>query len=185
MKKEWQLSQATFDRLLHWLDPEPTQAGAKYERIRHKLVKIFVYRGSNIPEDLADETINRVAERLPDFEAEYVGDPMRYFYRVAQNVFLESTRRRALTLTEMPQPASSAELEKMYRCLEACVDRLPQDQQQLILEYYQCDQRSKIDHRKAMARRRGFTLNVLRLRTHRIRVELQKCLRECLKRIAG
>ena len=63
MKKEWQLSQATFDRLLHWLDPEPTQAGAKYERIRHKLVKIFVYRGSNIPEDLADETINRVAER--------------------------------------------------------------------------------------------------------------------------
>ena len=182
MRKEWQLTQDAFDRLMRWLDADPARAGATYERIRQKLVKIFVYRGSSIAEELADETINRVASRLPEFEAKYIGDPVLYFYGVARHVFQESTRRPAAALREVPPPTSQSDLEAMYQCLEGCIDRLPEEQRCLILEYYSYEQRSKIAHRKGVARRYGFTLNVLRLRVHRIRVAVHQCVRECLKR---
>jgi len=48
------INQEQFDRLLCWLDSDWEKAGAEYERIRKGLIKIFVSRGSRIPEDLAD-----------------------------------------------------------------------------------------------------------------------------------
>jgi len=182
VRKEWQLTQDAFDRLLRWLDPDPARAGAVYERIRQKLVKIFVYRGSSIAEELADETINRVASRLPEFEAEYIGDPVLYFYGVARHVYQESTRKPAAALRQVPPPTSQGELEAIYRCLDDCVDRLPAEQRSLVLEYYAYQPHSKIAYRQGMARRYQFTLNVLRLRVHRIRVVLQQCVRQCLRR---
>src|SRR5262245_21687271 len=52
-----------FDRLLLWLNPDRDKAGEKYEWIRKRLIKIFVCRGCNVPEELADKTINRVARK--------------------------------------------------------------------------------------------------------------------------
>jgi DNA-directed RNA polymerase specialized sigma24 family protein len=181
VRKEWQLTQDAFDRLLRWLDADPVRAGAAYEGIRHKLVKIFVYRGSTNAEELADETINRVASRLPEFESEYTGDPALYFYGVARHVHQESMRKPVAALREMPQPTPEDQREFMHRCLERCVDGLPEEQRELVLDYYSHDPDFKIAHRKGMARRHGFTLNVLRLRVHRIRLALQQCVRDCLR----
>ncbi len=64
MHKEWTLTQAALDSLLAWLDPDRDRAGAKYEAIRTRLIKVFVCRGCPEAEDLADETINRVASKL-------------------------------------------------------------------------------------------------------------------------
>jgi len=182
VRKEWQLTKDAFDRLLRWLDADPARAGATYERIRQKLIKIFIYRGSTVAEELADETINRVASRLPEFQASYTGDPILYFYGVARYVHQESTRKPTAALREVPRPTSPSEAEAIYRCLEFCIDRLAAEQRSLILEYYSYGQHSKIAHRKGIARRCGFTLNVLRLRVHRIRVALQQCVRDGLRR---
>jgi dihydroneopterin aldolase len=68
MKKNWELSQETFDALLAWLDSDRDQAAMKYEKIRRALIKIFTGRACVEPEDLADETINRVARKLKEIE---------------------------------------------------------------------------------------------------------------------
>ena len=79
MNKDWILTQESFDALLNWLDPRREEAGQKYEDIRLRLIKIFTCRGCLEPEDLADETINRVSKKLPDIQDSYEGDPTRYF----------------------------------------------------------------------------------------------------------
>src|SRR6478672_10875246 len=83
MNKSWVLTQESFDALLDWLDPHREQAGQKYEDIRRRLIKLFVCRGCPEPEDLADETINRVIKKLKEIESGFTGDKARYFYGVA------------------------------------------------------------------------------------------------------
>ena len=94
MNKEWVLTQESFDALLAWLDPNRELAGRKYEDIRTRLVKIFSCRGCYEPEDLADETINRVTSKLKDIESSFIGERARYFYGVANKVHLEYLRRK-------------------------------------------------------------------------------------------
>ena len=99
MNKDWELSQEAFDALLDWLDSDREQAALKYEKIRRSLIKIFTGRGCVEPEDLADETINRVTSKLKEIEKEFSGDRTRYFFGVANKVHLEHLRRK------LPQPA--------------------------------------------------------------------------------
>lgn len=115
MKKNWELSQEVFDALLTWLDPE--QAALKYEKIRGGLIKFFTTRGAVEPEDLADETINRVAHKLKDIEKNFSGDPEPYFYRVASFVYMEYVRRK-VPRPLLPSPADPNQVELEYQCLE-------------------------------------------------------------------
>jgi hypothetical protein len=100
-KDPWTLTQESFDRLLAWLAPNREQAGKKYEEVRSRLVRGFTSHGCPVPEDLADETINRVAKKLPEIEETYVGDPVRYFYRVAHYVHLEYLKKESV-VTPLP-----------------------------------------------------------------------------------
>ena len=93
-KREWSVTQEAFDNLLKWLDPNRDKAAIRYEDLRRRLIKIFTVRGSTVPEDLADETINRVTKRVADLEKSYVGDPAIYFYGVARMVQSEYARRK-------------------------------------------------------------------------------------------
>src|SRR5690242_3335578 len=92
---EWTLDQAAFGELLDWLGPDPETAGQTYELIRHKLITLFRCRGCAVPEELADETINRVIRKLPQIKPDYHGNPIRYFYGVAKKVYKEYLRRFA------------------------------------------------------------------------------------------
>src|SRR5919198_4623480 len=92
MKQKKPLTQEAFDYLLAWLDADRERAGEKYERIRRRLIMIFPCRRCPDAEELADETINRVALRAAEVSKEYEGDPALYFYGVGQKVFLESVR---------------------------------------------------------------------------------------------
>jgi DNA-directed RNA polymerase specialized sigma24 family protein len=180
MNKDWSLTQENFDALLLWLDPNREQAGQTYERIRLRLIKIFTCRGCFEPEDLADETINRVAKRLKDIVDEFVGDRSLYFYGVASKVYLEYLRRKPAP--SLPPPRrDSQEVEMEYQCLERCMERLTSDNRELVLQYYQEERRAKIDHRRLLAQRLGIALNALRIRAHRIRLNLLECVQQCLQ----
>src|SRR3954469_1643815 len=87
------LEQQDFDRLLNWLDADRERAGLLYERIRWRLVTILASRGCLLAEELADETIDRVARRGADIEKTYVGDKAIYFLGVMNNVHHEYLRR--------------------------------------------------------------------------------------------
>lgn len=174
------LSQESFDLLLRFLDSDREAAGRRYEEIRIKLVKVFTCRGCLTPEDLADETMNRVSRKVGGIIESYVGDRRLYFYGVARNVFLESVRKQP-HVPPMPEPTSTEQKEAEQECLDQCMQKLTPTNRKLILEYYTSDKRQKIERRKQLAERLGIAPNALRIRAHRIRGSLTKCVFECLE----
>jgi len=179
MNKNWSLSQEAFDALLDWLDSDRELAGVKYEQIRSRLIKIFTGRGSIDPEELADETINRVTSKLTEIQNEFTGDRARYFFGVANKVHLEYLRRKT------PQPQSAltdavrAELE--FRCLERCIAWLSEEDRDLLLKEYGAKGQTQADRRKALADELGISLNALRIRVYRIRTALKECIEKCIQ----
>src|ERR1043166_3430144 len=117
MNKNWVLSQEAFDALLDWLDSDREQAGIKYEEIRARLIIILTGRGCVDAEDLADETINRVTKRLSTIKEEFTGDPTRYFFGVANKIYMEYMRRKPPQPSPFP-PTDSNQVEVEFRCLD-------------------------------------------------------------------
>jgi len=177
-RKKWGLTQEAFDSLLAWLDSDRDRAGALYEGIRRRLIRIFVCRACAEPEDLADETINRVAKKVDEIAETYRGDPALYFYGVANKVYLESLHPKPKVST--PFESRSTEFERELSCLDECMKTLPSNNRDLVLQYYQDEKQAKIMHRQNLARQLGIPLNALRIRAHRIRAALKNCVKECL-----
>jgi hypothetical protein len=63
-KKQWVITQDSFDKLLALLDPDRERAGEQYEKIRRKLVKHFLKRRCAHADECVDETFNRVAQKI-------------------------------------------------------------------------------------------------------------------------
>jgi DNA-directed RNA polymerase specialized sigma24 family protein len=188
MKRQNELTAEAFAQLLRWLAPDPERAGEKYEQIRRGLIKIFSCRGSAIPEELADEAINRVAGKVIEIATGYVGEPAYYFYAVADKIYLEYLRTASAQLRPLPAEIatknhSSEEIELKYECLEECLDKLPRLGREIIHMYYGHDRagREKIDRRKKLAERLGIGTNILWLKAHRIRQNLKKCVTQCFQ----
>ncbi len=177
-------SEEDFSKFLAWLDPDRDKAGAKYEDIRFKLIKTFTCRGSNCPEELADETINRVIRKAQEIGKTYEGDPALYFYGVARNVLLEYMRKKPAPQAP-PPPKEPLRAEEEYACLEKCMERLPSRSRELVLQYYQEEKRAKIDLRKKLAAQMGIPFNALVIRAFRIRRSLEQCMSECLQQTAA
>ena len=189
MKEKKDLTQEAFDRLLDWLDQDRNRAGQKYEVIRSRLIKVFVCRGCIVPEELADDTINRVAGKVQQIAETYVGNPALYFYGVADKIFLEYLRKMPAPLPLAPSgpgvecdPKPGEEAEPRHRCLDRCVERLSAENRTLIMVYYGGQGQAKINMRKELARRLGIGANALWIRAHRIREALRKCMGDCLTR---
>lgn len=182
-KKELSPTPQKFAEFLNWLNPNPDQAGEKYEDIRRKLIKIFTCRGCHCPEDLADETINRVIRRLLEIREDYVGDPALYFYGVAHNVHKEYLRSKP-KVPSPPPACGSVGTDEEYECLDQCLERFSHGSRELLLQYYQEEGQAKIKRREKLAQQLGISLNALRIRACRIRINLQTCVLQCLRKKA-
>jgi RNA polymerase sigma factor (sigma-70 family) len=173
------LESADFDRLLTWLDPDPDRAGQLYESIRWRLIAILASRGCHIPEELADDVIDRVARRVKEIAATYAGDKSIYFLGVMNNVHHEYLRRPPMPRL-VATPDTNQPNEQTYLCLDRCLDKLAPHARQIIEQYYAAERREKITLRKRIAARLGISSSNLRLRALRIRAKLQTCIEQCL-----
>lgn len=179
MKKQWDTTQEGFDSLLSWLSDDRDQAGKKYEVIRYRLIKMFTCRSCGEAEDLADETIIRVTAKLPEITPNYQGDPVLYFYGVARKVYHEWLRRQNKPIAPPPIDVTNDD-DRVYECLDRCMETVPEESRQIVLRYYENEKRAKIDDRKTLADELGIGLNALRIRAHRIRELLRKCVKSCM-----
>jgi DNA-directed RNA polymerase specialized sigma24 family protein len=187
-KKGWVLTQGAFDRLLALLDEDRERAGAAYEAARLRLVKFFEWNGSGAPEEHADETINRVARKVD--EGEEIRNPAAYFLGVARLLLHEVYKARAserAALDALPESAHTSEgeapEEPRRACLAGCLRALAPESRELIVEYYREEKQAKIEWRRRLAERLNLgSLNALRIRAHRIRSQLEACVRACLAR---
>lgn len=176
--KGWVLTREAFDALLSWLDPDRERAAKRYEESRRRLIRFFTGRKCAAADDLADETMNRVARKVQEGLV-YVGDTAPYFYAVAHNVYLEHVKQKP-HVPPPPPPRDPEEVERAHACLESCLERLQPRSRELIREFYQEEKSAKIEHRKRLAERLGMTPNALRIQAHRIRQVLHDCVRQCL-----
>jgi len=160
--------------------------------MRRRLTGYFDRKNCEHPDDLADETLNRVVRRFHEEASLSNTPPGRYCYIVAKFVFLEHLRRprRAdsdLELLErMPAKTNSdhsggepGRKETLLDCLECCLQKLDPQDSELILGYYVGEQRAKIESCRNIAARLGLTMNAVSIRACRIREKLEMCMKGC------
>jgi DNA-directed RNA polymerase specialized sigma24 family protein len=184
LRIDWELTGDAFAKFLACLDPDPARAGEKYEALREALVKFLDWRGAPFPEELVDETFNRVMRKLE--EGETIRDLPIYCHGMARRVFLQSLERpgnkrvglEELSMIAIPGPDVT---DVRREWLNHCLRQLPAENRGLIIEYYRKDGRHKIDHRASMAERLGIPLSALRSRAQRIRGKLERCIMRRLK----
>jgi DNA-directed RNA polymerase specialized sigma24 family protein len=183
MRKETNINQLQFNKLLEWLDYDLEIAASKYEIIRTRLTKIFTVKGHFDAENLADKTIDRVCLKLSEIIDNYSGRKELYFYGVARNIHLEALKSPVFTEVNdnltVAKTVDNDEVNRHFNCLETCLKKLSEDDRRLILTYYQNEKAAKIEDRRKIADSLGITVNFLRLRVFRLRSELKNCVLEC------
>lgn len=173
---------------LLWLGEDQTSGAHKYEEIRRKLILLFRYRGCPVPEELADETIDRTARAVLKPGFLYQGDTAAYFRGVARNVYHEWLRKEHRFPSEpfsgenfeLAAPSDTADKDDLiHACLDRCLNVLPPARKALVIRYYQMDKRAKIDGRQLLAEEFGIGLNALRIQVFRLRNALRHCVEKC------
>jgi len=177
------LTQNNFDSLLEWLDSNRAKAGEKYENIRNGLIQVFNYKGCVSSEELADETIDRVARKANELRLSYVGNPARYFYGVGKKVYLEYAKKKpTLELPTVLRADDQWEnVEREYDCLDRCLQKLNDRNRVLLLRYYAESKQAKIDSRRALLQAFNLKPSALRVRVFRLKATLERCVRKCLE----
>lgn len=186
------LSQSVFERLLAWLDDGTESHGERYLEVRQRLVAYFDRRNRPGPDDLADETLDRVARTLEQSGVIATRPPARYCYVIARFVLLEDIRRerRHVGLDETrvsvgvaARVGDTAEDRALHEqrldCLDRCMEQLKPEQRALILDYYRDTRRQKIERRRELANRLAITMNALAIRACRIRDAMLTCMQGC------
>jgi DNA-directed RNA polymerase specialized sigma24 family protein len=192
LKRDWASTESAFHQFLSWLDEGVDSGGEKYLEMRRRLVCYFDRKKCPSPDELADESLNRVARRLEEEGGVIDSPPARYCYIVAKFVFLEYLRRAEHGHVSLDERSTAASLqvfsefddtqdyrEKLLDCLEHCLRNLHPTARALIFDYYRDEQHNKIESRKALAAKLGVTMNALSIRACRIRDKLEDCVSEC------
>ena len=195
-RADWTLTRDSLRRLLHWLDGGVSSDGQAYVEMRRRLRDYFVRKNCPTAEELADETMTRVARRLEEENITTDDTPARYCYIVARFVFLEHRREAkahpvAVDIRGGAEPrsagASAANAgeaadarERLLACLDKCIQELDMPNQRIITSYYIGREGVKIERRRELAESLGVTMNALAVRAYRIRVRLEGCVRRCV-----
>lgn len=187
------ISKENYEKLLDWLDENEARAFQEYNRIRRTLVNIFLARGCFEADDLADETIDRVAAKIESIEAVYKGEKTTFFVGVLKNVYKEWMRKQSV-LTDLSEfKEKMAEFNSPIRedveysieakCLKKCLAKLNKKEREVVLAYYQpTGGQEKIVRHKILANKFSKSINSLRVQAFRIRQKLSECIEECVER---
>jgi len=181
-----------FEGLLQRLDPDRDRAGELYEKLRRKLIKFFEWNFCIAAEDLADETLDRVARKLTE---EVIHDLPAYTAAVAKRIKQEANRQalRSVPVPDLPNQEAvlrdpsdpekimqdKAESGRRARCLHLCMQRLAERDRELFFTYHR-EVAARMEYRLNLARKLGLTIGALRVRINRMRDSLESCTRKCM-----
>ncbi len=183
------LTNEDFDALLGWLSADRDEAGVLYEKIRAGLIRFFRFRGCADPPLLADETINRVASRIPTLDSSKNVKTITYFYGFAAKVLFEYSRTVS---QEVSLDSNGLYGEKSFQeaetptdtrsdCLETCLMQLTPEESDLVLRYYEKDKSEKFAARRIMAANMNLKMPALHIRVFRVKNLLRDCIEKCWK----
>ena len=169
-----------FSAFVKWLDSGVDSGGRSYIDMHARLVAYFARKACRAPDELADETLSRVARRLEEEGTIVNVIPAQYCYIVARFVLLEhlrsAERNRAPMLFEVREAApdaGAARREQLLNGLDACLSELTAEERELIVAYYSGDGPSRIGTRRDLAAKFGLSANALTIRASRLRERLR------------
>lgn len=188
MKRSFHIEQSEFEALLSLLSRDRNEAGEVYERLRCGLARFFRYKGCSDPDGLVDETFNRVAARTHKFDPASTDNPERYFYGFAVLIAKENRRSvaRLRPLNGFETNGHGARHGAVYtefemRRLHFCLEKLDDDERELIVEYYSLRGQAGIDLRRRLCEQVNCSPTALYVRALRIRKRLRHCIENCTK----
>lgn len=184
MSDDWTIDDEDFPRLLGLLAPDGDVAAQRFVSIWRNLVRTFASRRCHEAEDVADETMFRVARKTRTLK-KFEGDFALYIYRVGSFVYREWRRRNAQGPPPEPPPPPDPPDEEALDCLDQCLDALPGEDREVAVEYYRFTGRERIDNRKRLGAKYVLSPNALRIKAHKLRAQLRGCVERCLGRAGG
>lgn len=199
-KEKAQLQDREFELLLAWLDPDIEDRARTYLNFHRRLTVLFINKGCSAPEDLADETLNRVAHQLAEGKAISINNRFAYLHGIAKNISYEYWRSYEHRKREgLPREEGDSDLfnsligvdprgawedteekKRHLHCINEGLNQLAPESRLLLLEYYSEDKTEKIDTRDRMAKRLGIASSVLRNRIYKLRNTLRPLVVKCL-----
>jgi hypothetical protein len=186
--------------LLARLHPDPVEAAEAYRDLQQRLVRFFNLTAASDPQQLADETIKRLAQRAAEDAAAVpsdnandsalsVGQPSiirssgALAFGVAREILQEdlsriqpndqAVREWIARTTNAPDPNR----ERRQAILRSCLSRLSPERRRLLETYYGWSPSNKAEHHLQLAQSLGLNLDALRHRVLRSRVQLESCVR--------
>lgn len=176
----WTLTGEAFDRLLAALGPDPDRAAVAYEHLRERTIGLLRWWGASRPEELTDETLDRVARKLAEGASVAEGSLGAYVRGVARLVFYEARREPLAPLSgrEVALAPSTSEIEAASQCLDRCLAALSSGDRTLLVRYYGVGRAAAV--RRELADELGISMTALRIRAHRLRAPVERCVTACL-----
>ena len=153
------------------------------------MIRFFRFRGCADPLRLADETVNRVALKVADFDSPESVKVITYFYGFAANIYMEylrETEKREVSLDSENLPAlknlRTAEVLPNVEgdCLEKCLLKLLPEESSLVIEYYEKDKSEKFEVRRRLATTLNLKMPALHTKVFRLRNILRECIEKCV-----
>lgn len=186
-RPKWILTQEAFEGLLASIGSDRDAAADRYLEIHRNLVRLFEWRGCSIPDEYADETLNRCARRIA--AGDEIRDLAAYAIGVARMLLKETGRlsaRERYGLSDVPEPrVAPLEPERGQdahaECLTKCLAQLSAAHRDLILNYYTGDRGDKVKKRKSLMQSLKIPASTLRMRALRIRESLELCTSTCVQ----
>lgn len=175
--------------------PSELRDEERYEAIRQKLIRYFAVKRCYDPEELADETITRVVRKIDSWRREAV-EFEAFLSGFARNVAHERCHGvkgekqfddSSLEVDKLVGSSGNPELtpqDEAAECLRQCLQKMKPQEQELIIGYYQGGNKEG-DLKRArgqLAITLGLTLKALGLRAMRLRIRLERCVQECLRK---
>jgi len=155
--------------------------GSQYEKLRAKLIFFFTRRLLAFPEDLADEVLDRLTQRLAQgTEMNSVG---AFALGIARYVAQEQNGRKVHVqgvdpnfFDNVPAPSVTLNGEDEIVRMERCLKKLSRSESRLLRDYYLVAGRSLIDARKKLSETLSVSPTTLRQRVFLARQRLRECM---------
>lgn len=177
-----------FEQLLVALHPDRERAGAQYSELHRELVRFFEWQAGYRPDEQADHVLDRVIRKIA--EGESIVNLRVYAFGVARLLLREGRKLAAREqaaheqlLTHIQHVEMESQLESgdgEQAGFERCLSSLSKENREIILAYYTGEGSTKIAARRKLAATFGTDLNALRVRAHRIRMQLVRCMSRCV-----
>ena len=185
-KRNWELNEAAFSKLLAALAEDREEAGAKYLQLSRNLLRYFEVRGISNAESAVDEVVNRLARKLES--GVQLKNVNTYALGIARMLTLELRKSpEQKTSNEIPEISISPVEEDQtdhsqeLSCLNKCLSEITPEKKEIIIGYYKGERQVKIKNRKIMAEKLGIPQNALRSRAVRLRGRLESCIKKCVQ----